>query len=175
MAKTARCLHCATPLGVATATGDHGDFCCRGCAIVYRILHEEGLARFYRFRRGRGVPATHVRAHDTSSLHAPYLETLDESQNKLGEGETFSRTLSIQGLHCSACVWLVNTLFHRQHNAEHIDVNVARGEIHVTAGHSFSFRDFAAELARFGYLRRRRSYPCAPCGRLSRFRSTRLP
>ena len=142
--KKVPCTHC----GIETTASDGEDlvFCCRGCRIVHRLLSEEGLTRFYRFRRGRGVPVSHLNAADEKqSLHLPYFASLD------GEKKERYEHLRIRGMHCSACCWLLETLFRRQRGSRNIEINPGSGDLALLVEADFSFLKFAEELSRFGY------------------------
>ena len=104
------CIHCGLPLPaepevVRDATG--GVFCCAGCRTVFAVIHGAGLDDFYRLRgdesgarpnpSGRGFEE-----FDDPDFHALYVRGA-------GEGR-FSTELYLEGVHCSACIWLVERL-----------------------------------------------------------------
>ncbi len=134
------CLHCGAPLLLAT-----GDFCCEGCALVHELLGREGLDRYYDLRGPTGTPVTTTRAPDTAWL-APMEATL------LGAPGVVRLVLDVQGVHCSACVWLLEQLFHRYPGALSIVLNPAIGRIEIAADARFPLAEFVREAARFGYL-----------------------
>ncbi|MGB5832786.1 MAG: heavy metal translocating P-type ATPase [Thiohalocapsa sp.] len=104
-----RCFHCGLP--VSDATGETADvegvervFCCSGCRSVCEAIHAAGLKGFYR------------RAPDGETLGPPpeppkqlALYDLDEVQEEFVEalGETREINLLVEGIHCAACVWLI--------------------------------------------------------------------
>jgi len=57
----------------------------------------------------------------------------------------------LQGIHCAACVWLVEHLFRRLPGAHAIVVNPGRGSLEATVDASFPVRRFALDLAACGY------------------------
>ena len=115
--EAAACDHCGLPVppigygGVEEETPDGlKKFCCHGCATVFAILHEYGLERFYDVRAASGVSepvASGVSGHgyaemDDPSFHAEHVVT---------EGNDRSRVaLRLEGVHCGACVWVVERL-----------------------------------------------------------------
>jgi Cu+-exporting ATPase len=77
-------------------------FCCRGCQGVYNILHEENLDSFYnKIGNNQLAPPTEKlldsSTFDSESFQKEYIK------NKNGFSEI---SLIIEGIHCSACVWL---------------------------------------------------------------------
>jgi len=137
----AACLHCGT------ATAD-ADFCCRGCEIVYGLLHREHLDRYYELGGGKDTPAT------TAAQAAPdhkWLELQAADLAARADGQTHRLTLDIQGIHCAACVWLVEELFTRSKARGQVVVNSALGKIDLAVEKSFPLVDFVASIERFGY------------------------
>ena len=94
------CLHCGLPVPAASDR-----FCCDGCATVYDVLHDRGLAAYYALARaaGNGRPArvtrrTYEELDDPASL-ARWTTALP--------GGLLAMELYLEGVHCAACVWLV--------------------------------------------------------------------
>jgi Cu2+-exporting ATPase len=143
------CDHCGLPVAVA---GER--FCCQGCASVYSLLHTEGLSRYYDLRRGVGQPLRDARGFTAG----PWLEKLEEELASAGSerpGQTFHAQLDIDGLHCGACVWLIEKTFAR-HAAEagtpaRVVVNPALARASLALSPGFPLRAWLEELARFGY------------------------
>ena len=136
------CLHCGLPVGA----GEPGDFCCRGCEAVYGLLHEEGLDGYYALRGARGVPVTRPGIRRDTK----WLELVEE-RVRASSGPT-RVTFDLQGLHCVACVWLVDELFRRAPGAEHVEVNPSLGRVDMVVAPAFDVRGFVEGVERFGYL-----------------------
>ena len=130
------CLHCGQDAG-----GER--FCCPGCAAVHDALHERGLTRYYRLRDTAGVPPGPL------LLHTGWLEPIEETLHAAHGVQR--RQFDLQGLHCTACVWLIERLFERTPGAEHILINPGAGQVTVTVRPEFPLIQFARELAAFGY------------------------
>lgn len=128
-----RCEHCELPLGSGQER-----FCCAGCARVHALLHEEGLGRYYELRRGPGVAVDDV---------APTLEGADWI-DRVDAGENLD--LDVQGLHCAACVWLLESLYER-HGAGELEVSSALGRASLRAAPGDDVRGFVSDVERFGY------------------------
>jgi Cu2+-exporting ATPase len=96
------------PPGLRVA-GEEQQFCCIGCRRVYALLHECGLERYYAFRGASEAtpqPASSsdrdYAEFDTESFQALYCRPSPEGMRTID--------LYLEGVHCAACVWLVEKL-----------------------------------------------------------------
>ena len=115
------CSHCGLPVpaGLVAFTGQGEpaptQFCCHGCETVYGVIHAEGLDQYYAIREqdaARQSPTTTDRTYkefDDPAFQARYCRALPDG--------TLRTELFLEGVHCAACVWLV----------EHATVALGRG------------------------------------------------
>jgi P-type Cu2+ transporter len=134
------CAHC----GSALASGADDEFCCEGCRTVADLIANAGLGRYYALRNGATAPATLDAARDRQWLEPLALELSRSSGPSHLE-------LDVQGLHCAACVWLIEQLFRRRAHGIEALVNPALGKISIDVESSFDLRAFADDIERFGY------------------------
>ncbi len=137
------CSHCGNELDdVAFAP-----YCCRGCGAVAALLAEAHLERYYALRGDVGVPVaeTHPGRRDMK-----WLESISARQR--AEPGPCRVDLDVQGLHCSACVWLIDTLFARHEGALGISVNPTLGRANMIVEPAFDLSGFVQEIQKFGYL-----------------------
>ena len=139
----ATCIHCLTCLEGAEA----GPFCCTGCRFVYGLLHANHLERFYALRAGEGRPVSSLAVERRDYRWLEPLEARLRDTPGLGRVD-----IDVQGLHCSGCVWLIETIFRRHAGAKQIVVNPTVGRVHIVADEHFGLRDFVCDIERFGYL-----------------------
>ncbi|MFK7984890.1 MAG: heavy metal translocating P-type ATPase metal-binding domain-containing protein [Sandaracinaceae bacterium] len=136
-----RCDHCAAPL-----RGDEPDaFCCGGCRRVHGMLHGLGLERYYALRDGAGVPVGEASERDQKWLE-PMLE-------QVATGDALCRlTMDVQGIHCAACVWLIEELTRREPAAKRVVVNPTRGRIELVVDPGFDLFRWVEGVEGLGYL-----------------------
>ncbi|MFN9549364.1 MAG: heavy metal translocating P-type ATPase [Pirellulaceae bacterium] len=104
----ALCLHCRTPLSEEGWDG----YCCGGCKAAHRWITSQGMEDYYRLRdrwdEGRWEPVDGSLAEESyAELDAPgfWKEHVEGVQ-----GGWMEVTLRLHGLHCAACVWLLERL-----------------------------------------------------------------
>lgn len=144
-AVSAVCKHCGLLLE-RSARAEFGAFCCAGCRAVHELIQSEGLARYYDLRGDRDVPATELR-RDTFVWLEPLLAT------HIAEPNALTRlTLDVQGVHCAACVWLLQELWRRHAGAVDLRVNPAVGRVELAwRAEELDLRDYLRDVERFGY------------------------
>ncbi|MEO6420451.1 MAG: heavy metal translocating P-type ATPase metal-binding domain-containing protein, partial [Polyangiaceae bacterium] len=135
------CLHCNATLAPAQR-----EFCCPGCEAVFGLLRAAGLGKYYDLRGEQGTPVAETHAGRD-------LKWLDALERDLSEADAATRfSLDVQGLHCSACVWLLEELFRRCPSGLAIEVNPALGKLELVVEPRFALRSFVVEIESFGYL-----------------------
>ena len=105
------CIHCGLPVpaGMVDAGAD-AQFCCNGCKLVYTTIHAEGLDHFYKIKQGltENEPGRTTDRHygpfDDDAFWDQYVTRSDDGMAHI--------ELYLEGIHCAACVWLVEKLPH---------------------------------------------------------------
>lgn len=101
------CAHCRLDLPGAPIFDREGHaFCCAGCHAVFGVIHELGLERYYTLRAGQEVEASRasVSGKSFAELDDPGYQA--RSVTNLTNG-LCQVTLYLEGVHCAACVWLL--------------------------------------------------------------------
>lgn len=137
------CRHCGLPVPRGAR---HPEFCCPGCEAVHRILREESLTEFYRLGGGRGRPVGAVPRPEG-------WDWLDECLERGDSGGGIVRlTLDIQGIHCAACVWVLQETWRRSPGALAIELNPSLGQARLSFDRRrLDPRDWFRTLAALGY------------------------
>jgi Cu2+-exporting ATPase len=134
------------PLGTYWRPAD-GPFCCHGCRAVYSLIHDEGLERYYDLRRGESAPPAELRTNNFA-----WLDDLLASAPTLESSTVRRLQLDIQGIHCAACVWLLEKLFQRHAGGVQLRINPAIGSVDVLwDGERGDLVTFLREVESFGY------------------------
>ncbi|MBP8023827.1 MAG: heavy metal translocating P-type ATPase, partial [Chromatiaceae bacterium] len=106
---TSRCFHCGLPVAPrdevrAPVRNQMRTFCCTGCKSVCEAIHAAGLEGFY-----QRTPEGEVLGPPPELPKELALYDIDEVQEEFVDslGETREINLLVEGIHCAACVWLI--------------------------------------------------------------------
>lgn len=120
------CFHCGLPVlehGAFEAVVGDGQrqFCCHGCRSVCQTIYASGLQSFYQKSRREEshspppeMPAE-LSAYDLDDVQKDYVDTLSAQR---------TIHLLIEGIHCPACVWLIEKALHKHAGVLAADVNL---------------------------------------------------
>lgn len=147
-ASNGHCVHCGNALGKFW-NRDDGPFCCRGCLNVYRMIHQENLERFYDLKPVSHAPAANLRGDSFA-----WLDRLIEEKAASPTATTgvLHLDLDIQGVHCAACVWLIEELFKRQAAGISLRINPTLGKVELSWDpDQGDLKEFLGEVEKFGY------------------------
>jgi Cu2+-exporting ATPase len=145
-AERGECLHCGNPLGRFWSPQE-GPFCCRGCRGVYEMIHSEHLDRFYDLKPDAHSPAAALRPGSFD-----WLDPLLAAAGVADQPGPVRLDLDIQGVHCAACVWLIEELFKREDAGIQLRINPAVGKVELAWDPDRGdLRDFLVEIEKFGY------------------------
>ncbi|MEA3640298.1 MAG: heavy metal translocating P-type ATPase [Lamprobacter sp.] len=121
-----RCFHCGLPLAgtealTASVAGGERGFCCIGCKSVCEAIYAAGLDGFYR-RTPQGEvlgpppePPKQLALYDLDAVQSAYLDT---------SADLREINLHVEGIHCAACVWLIETGLSKMPGVEEARVNL---------------------------------------------------
>jgi Cu2+-exporting ATPase len=112
---------------VAPIQGHERAFCCTGCRAVCEAIHAAGLDGFYaRAQDGAlGPPAAPPKAlavYDLDAVQADYVGDL---------GPHREIQLLVEGIHCAACVWLIEKALQSLPGIEEARVNLTGRRLRV--------------------------------------------
>ena len=103
-------------------------FCCNGCQGVYHLLSEEGLDSFYEKAGDIKLAPPTQQFEDSSNFNS--LAFYDKFVRKNSDG--FNEiSLIIEGIHCSACVWLNEKALHKMDGVIEVSINFTNNKAHV--------------------------------------------
>ncbi|MGB9094194.1 MAG: heavy metal translocating P-type ATPase metal-binding domain-containing protein, partial [Gallionella sp.] len=130
------CYHCGLPVYGAAAcdgviAGKLQHFCCSGCLAVCRVIHDSGLDGFYARLRSQEntlapppeLPAD-VEQYDLEEVQHSFVRDLPDGRP---DGHKYKEAhLLVEGIHCAACVWLIEKALAAMEGVVRAEVNLAR-------------------------------------------------
>ena len=148
------CTHCGLPVpaGLIEA-GQEEQFCCHGCATAYRLIHANGLDSFYRMldaSTDRNALRRDVEKREQfDEFDEPVFRDKYVVRNGVSQCQT---SLSIDGIHCAACIWLIEKLPRILPGVIDAQVNWAKGTVRVQwDDEQARLSQIATTLDRLGY------------------------
>ncbi len=123
------CSHCHLEFDESVMIKDETlFFCCKGCQGIYHLLQDEGLDTFYdKLGSERLVPPTE-QFENSEHFNAPAFFERYVTQDSEGFSEV---SLIIEGIHCSACVWLNEKALHKMDGVVEVFINHTNNKARV--------------------------------------------
>lgn len=150
------CHHCGLEVGAYPIVEENHAFCCTSCQLVYGALHQNGLeATFYQLSEAEGIsirPKTATKVENDLTL-----ATLDDAEflaahTALQENGSRKATLFLEGLHCAACVWLIEQMPQFLQGVQFAQVDLSRAQLQLSwFPDQIQLSQVAKWLAKFGY------------------------
>jgi Cu2+-exporting ATPase len=145
------CSHCgaAVPAGMIERETTE-QFCCRGCRTAYALIHEYGLEAFYDRNQPTGLAVDDSPlARSFGDFDQPAFEELYVQAQ--GDGQK-SAVLVLNGIHCAACIWLLEKLPRLVDGVIAARVNWNRSTVEVSwNSEATCLSEIALTLNRLGY------------------------
>jgi len=146
--KTVACKHCLLETNKNQAifenvNGEECHFCCPGCASVYKILQEEGFAKFYAKRDQSWEPGAVSQSNVSEEL---FVDSVSETDTG------YEVNIALSGIRCAACIWLIETYLSKANGVESVRVNYAthKAKICWTKG-VITLREIIDRISSIGY------------------------
>ncbi len=142
------CFHCGEALPATPLLRDNKKFCCVGCVGVYSILHEHNLTDYYVYN---DVPG------QTQKVKGLNFDYLNEPEIAAGlvdyqDDNITIITLYIPAIHCSSCIWLLETLHKINPAITQSRVDFLKKQVYITfKNQELSLKSLAETLVNIGY------------------------
>jgi Cu2+-exporting ATPase len=148
------CFHCGLPIAPeadyrAVLDGVERRFCCFGCQSVCSAIHEAGLQGYY-----QRTPEGALLAPPPEPPKDVEIYDFDEVQQEFTtcSGDTRDIHLLVEGIHCAACVWLIERGMMRMPGVLSASVNLAAKRLHLRWDNQRTkLSELIKALARIGY------------------------
>ncbi len=151
---TTTCFHCGLPIPPgedhhADIEGDRRRFCCVGCKAVCEAIYEAGLQGFYQRTPDGSLlapppePPRDAAMYDLDDVQAEYVSDL---------GEEREINLLVEGIHCAACIWLIERTLARTEGVLAASANLSGKRLLVRWDNArIQLSEIIGRLARIGY------------------------
>ena len=135
-AASAHCYHCGLPNPAsahwqAFLNGAARSFCCAGCRGVAQTIHAAGLDGFYLRRTESADTPVSADALQDEWSHWDHPDVQAAFLRPAGDGRA-DISLLLEGIHCGACIWLIESWLGRQPGVVGASVNFATRRALVT-------------------------------------------
>ncbi len=150
------CFHCHET--VPTGTDFHCEvlgapqvFCCAGCQAVAETIVAQGLSDYYKFRSKAAAKANAVPAELKAQLNSyDSAEVLEDLTEQVGDAQRIE--LSINGMSCAACAWLIERQLQKNKAVQRVSVNsgTARCEL-VWDAKATPLSEVLQQISELGY------------------------
>jgi Cu2+-exporting ATPase len=148
------CFHCSLPVenpGEFTAVIDDKteQFCCFACQTVCQTIYQSGLGSFY-LKTPKGESLTppaevtnDLKSFDSDDVQADYVDQLTENR---------TIHLLVEGIHCAACIWLIEQTLNKQNAVLSVEANLTSKRLRLQWNNSQAkLSELLTLLAGIGY------------------------
>ncbi len=150
------CFHCQEPVPrgykqTVTFDGKAQHVCCIGCQAVAEAIISGGMTDYYKFRTQAAEKSIELipeqlqifKSYDDQDLQTDFISRT---------GELSELVLSIQGISCAACAWLIEKQLLNFQDIVRVDVNTSTHRAMIQwQGTHLKLSDVIAALAKIGY------------------------
>ncbi len=128
----ADCRHCGLPVPIGLINpAQPAQFCCQGCHSAYQLISASGHEAFYAMVDSASESQT-LRKRE-NSLNFEHLDDpgfMDRFVHSLPNGNLEIK-MALDGIHCAACIWLVEKLPSMVGGVQRAQVNWSRGTVRL--------------------------------------------
>lgn len=157
------CFHCGEPVPAGSRyaleiKGIVQPMCCPGCQAVAETILECGLASYYEHRTAPGTKGELVPAELAALTHYDLAEVQQDfvTDSATGSHKVRAIQLTVEGLTCAACAWLIERHLGNLTGLHYINVNTTTHRARIKWDPDrLSLSDILKGFAKIGY----RAYP----------------
>lgn len=144
------CYHCGEECRDEIIQLDEHEFCCEGCSIVYDLLKENDLCRYYSIDGAQGV------SPDKTFFSGKYdyldLPGVADKLLEFTDGRLSRVNLLVPKMHCSSCIWLLEQLYRINPAIRSSVVNFPEKKVRITYdSEQIKLSEVASLITQIGY------------------------
>ena len=143
------CYHCGTDCDKTIQLEDKF-FCCDGCKLVFQLLDENGMCKYYDLSEMPGVSAKGVFASEKYN----YLDSIaiQDQLIQFKMDDQAHASFYLPQIHCVSCVWLLENLHKINPGVIHSQTHFEKKEIKIVFNPNIiSLKELVQLLAFVGY------------------------
>ena len=158
MSNGTNCYHCGE--GVLAAdknkykvyiAPEERDMCCPGCMSVAEMIVGSGLSSYYAHRTDLSPTAKQLVPDELLRLEI-YDDNEIQDEFVYQDGEIKEITLTVEGLSCAACAWLIERSFRSTKGIHFINVNATSNRISIKwIAEQIKLSDILKQINNLGY------------------------
>ncbi|MFT6791187.1 MAG: Cu2+-exporting ATPase [Cellvibrionaceae bacterium] len=147
------CFHCGLNLTdnesfTLTIRDQPRHFCCAGCQSIAAMIYQGGLDKFYQYRSSLSkrpqYPQADFSLYDRNNIQKDFVTNNSDSTKNI--------QLLLDGIHCAACVWLIEQAIGTQEGVEQVSVNSATHQCQIRwRPEKITLSKLMEQLAGIGY------------------------
>lgn len=151
------CFHCLQPLPSdggyqVSVAGLPQSVCCYGCQAVAQTIDQQGLVHFYQYRDTSNPLQIPLLPDELQQLEAYDQADLQEQFTQLDDSGHRSTTLSVEGMTCAACAWLIEQQLQRLSGVISARVNATTERVSISWDQNkIKLSELLQQIAGLGY------------------------
>lgn len=125
-------------------------FCCKGCEGIYFLLHQNNLKSFYDKLSHQSLTPPKNQSDETLN----FFNTPSFFQKYVyKDSQGFDRfALVLEGIHCTACVWLIEKMLEKQEGIFEVSLNYTNNKVQISFDRDkIKPRDIVSIIRKLGY------------------------
>jgi Cu+-exporting ATPase len=122
------CFHCGDICDDDTIALNDKIFCCLGCKVVFEILEQNNLCKYYSIEKNPGITPPDFRSNKYDFLEDELIKNqfIDFTNSNIS-----TVTFYIPQIHCSSCIWLLENLNRLNQGIIFSEVNFLEKKLHL--------------------------------------------
>ncbi len=144
------CYHCGLDCKDASIASGDKVFCCNGCKLVYELLDANDMCTYYDLNESPGSTPPEA-AYDKKFAYLDDPEVVQQVRD-FTDGNVTRVTFNIPSIHCSSCIWVLESLYRLDPGISASRVNYLKKQVSVTYKNTETSLHKVVELLTFmGY------------------------